>query len=151
MYSLACINLSSEAHTQMPSVRHSIRFSRCRGASPLARASLRRKKELYQHPALRVKENFEEIFRPVRGRPRALRLLAPRSRPASRAFAAGASHYTSPRRFVKGVICKKEGDPEGFPSLTTIGGCDLTQRLLSAEHRTRKYRQQAWLARLPRA
>ena len=32
MYSLACINLSSEAHARMPSVRHSIRFSRCRRA-----------------------------------------------------------------------------------------------------------------------
>ena len=35
MYSLACINLSSEAHHQMPSVRHSIRFSRCRRARAL--------------------------------------------------------------------------------------------------------------------
>ena len=35
------------------------------GASPLARASLRRKKELYQHPACRVKENFKKFFRPV--------------------------------------------------------------------------------------
>lgn len=65
MYSLACINLSSEAHASMPSVRHSIRFSRCRGARPLACASLRRKKELYQRSASRVKENLEEIFRPV--------------------------------------------------------------------------------------
>ena len=68
MYSLACINLSSEAHHLMPSVRHSIRFSRCRGASPLARASLRRKKELYQHPALRVKENFKKFSDPLRRR-----------------------------------------------------------------------------------
>ena len=32
------------------------------GLGPDARASLRRKKELYQHPACRVKENFQEIF-----------------------------------------------------------------------------------------
>ena len=32
------------------------------GPVPDARASLRRKKELYQHPACRVKENFQEIF-----------------------------------------------------------------------------------------
>ena len=106
MYSLACINLSSEAHTYMPSVRHSIRFSRCRGGLPLARASLRRKKELYQHPACRVKENFQEIFPTRCGGARALRPRAPRVAPASRAFAAGVSHYTSPRRFVKGVIRK---------------------------------------------
>ena len=182
--------------SQMPSVRHSIRFSRCRRAraqrSRLVAAQERTIPAIRMPCQGKFSRNFSDPSAGAR-EPSDLARLA--SRPASRASAAGVSYYTSPRRFVKGVIRKifgapsiplaaasgslrrlgraahhhstrpylqttairmdpyteKEGDPEGSPSLSTIGGCDLTQRLLSAEHRTRKYRRQAWLARLPRA
>ena len=51
------------------------------GPVPDARASLRRKKELYQHPACRVKENFQEIFPTRCGGAGALRARAPRVSP----------------------------------------------------------------------
>ena len=51
------------------------------GLGPDARASLRRKKELYQHPACRVKENFQEIFPTRCGGADAFRPRAPRVAP----------------------------------------------------------------------
>ena len=152
MYSLACINLSSEAH-----VLHALGSSQYpvlkvpKGSGPTLAPRCGARKNYTSIPHAVSRKIFKKFFRPVAAAPVPCGPARLAFRPASRASAAGVSHYTSPRRFVKGVICKKEGDPKGFPSLSTIGGCDLTQRLLSAEHRTRKYRRQAWLARLPRA
>ena len=152
MYSLACINLSSEAHAD-----HALGSSQYpvlkvpRGPRPSLAPRCGARKNYTSIPHAVSRKILKEFSDPSCGARAALRPRPPRVRPATRASAAGVSHYTSPSRFVKGVICKKEGDPEGFPSLTTIGGCDLTQRLLSAEHRTRKYQRQAWSARLPRA
>ena len=56
------------------------------GLGPDARASLRRKKELYQHPACRVKENFQEIFPTRCGGAGALRARAPRVSPCEQGF-----------------------------------------------------------------
>ena len=152
MYSLACINLSSEAHAD-----HALGSSQYpvlkvpKGSCPSLAPRCGARKNYTSIPLAVSRKIFKKFSDPSCGRPRTFRPRAPRSRPASRASAAGVSHYTSPHRFVKGVICKKRGRPRRISLFKYIGGCDLTQRLLSAEHRTRKYQRQAWSERLPRA
>ena len=106
MYSLACINLSSEAHLADALGSSQYPVLKVPGGlvpSPAPRCGARKNYTSIPHSVSRkILRNF-----PTRcGGADALRPHAPRSRPASRAFAAGVSHYTSPRRFVKGVIRK---------------------------------------------
>ena len=106
MYSLACINLSSEAHRRCPRF---VTVSGSQGAEglvpPLApRCGARKNYTSIPHAVSR--KILKEFSDPSCGARAALRPRPPRVRPATRASAAGVSHYTSLRRFVKGVIRK---------------------------------------------
>ena len=106
MYSLACINLSSEAHRRCPRF---VTVSGSQGAEGLVpslapRCGARKNYTSIPHPVSR--KIFKKFSDPFSGARAALRARPPRVRPATRASAAGVSHYTSPRRFVKGAIRK---------------------------------------------
>ena len=105
MYSLACINLSSEAHRRCPRF---VTVSGSQGAGGLVPSLAPRcgaRKNYTSIPHAVSRKIFKKFFDPFAARA-AFQALAPRVRPASRASAAGVSHYTSPRRFVKGAIRK---------------------------------------------
>ena len=112
MYSLACINLSSEAHRSdaLGSSQYPV-LKVPKGLIPSLAPRCGARKNYTSIPHAVSRKILRNFPTRLAGAPGAFRLLAPRSRPASRAFAAGVSHYTSPRRFVKGVICKKRGRP----------------------------------------
>ena len=105
MYSLACINLSSEAHLSdaLGSSQYPVlKVPKGRIPSLAPRCGARKNYTSIPHAVSR--KIFKKFFRPVAAAPMPSSLARRASRPASRAFAAGVCHYTSPRRFVKGVI-----------------------------------------------
>ena len=105
MYSLACINLSSEAH-----VLHALGSSQYpvlkvpKGSGPTLAPRCGARKNYTSIPHAVSRKIFKKFFRPVAAAPVPCGPARLAFRPASRASAAGVSHYTSPRRFVKGVI-----------------------------------------------
>ena len=77
-----------------------------RGPRPSLAPRCGARKNYTSNPYPVSRKILKKFSDPFSGAPGALRALAPLSRPASRAFAAGVCHYTSPRRFAKGVIRK---------------------------------------------
>ena len=105
MYSLACINLSSEAH-----VLHALGSSQYpvlkvpKGSGPTLAPRCGARKNYTSIPHAVSRKISKKFFRPVAAAPVPCGPARLASRPASRASAAGACHYTSTLRFVKGVI-----------------------------------------------